>query len=87
MREIQTSLYVKHAKKYGTEGVIEAAIETLGPAAEENVKELAALLVKLDAIDAEATKARRFSKTRRHRLTPEQRIKRLLGIEDEEAAE
>ena len=62
----------KHARRFGTEGVIETALEARLP-----FQELVRLQTDLDEIDS----TRRFHK--KPRKTAEERIKKLLGIEEE----
>lgn len=69
-----------HAKRYGSDGVIETAVE-LG----FGVEEVANLIAACDEADyALAVKAKRFPTKKRHRLTFEERAKRALGIPTEE---
>lgn len=71
--------YVTHAERFGVEGVMEAARDEGC-----TLKELEALLVKCDQIEfAQKKKAHKFASPVKHRLTAEQRVKRLCGIEDE----
>lgn len=69
------AIYVRHAQRFGTDEVIASAVE-------KNVgfSALVMLQTKLDEIDA--TKRRRGQTG--PRLSAETRVKRLLGIEDEE---
>lgn len=72
--------FVKHAQKFGTEGVMETARDD-----GLNLKQLEDLLRECDLIDAEAIRrSRRFATPTKHRLTVEQRVKRLCGIAEEE---
>lgn len=73
------SEFKKHAKRYGTEGVMNAAIE-LG----YDFDALCDLQAQLDAIDADHARAKRFGVEKRHRLTVETRVRRLLGLPDDE---
>lgn len=75
--------YVKHAQKFGSEGVMEAArAEGL------TLKELEQLLTKLDQIDlAHLRRTKRFVSAPKRKLTVEQRVKRLCGITDDETPE
>lgn len=71
---------VKHAEKYGIDGITDTAIE-----AGYGVEELAKLIERMDAVEtALLKKISRYNTPKRHRLTYEERAKRLLGIEDEE---
>lgn len=71
---------LKHARKFGTAQVMETAIE--------DGFELAALVLlqeELDKVDAAEAKKRRFGGPyKKPRLTAEARVKRLLGIEEDE---
>ena len=70
--------YVKHAKRFGTESILEAASQ-----AGLQLGELVALQVELDAI--QAAKHDQFGATaKKHRLSAERRVKRYLGIEDDQ---
>lgn len=72
--------YVTHAAKFGVEGVMEAARDQ-----GLQLKELEALLTECDRIEAShLRRTRRFASPRKHRLTVEQRVKRLCGIPEEE---
>jgi hypothetical protein len=72
--------YVTHAEKFGTDGVMETARD-----AGLTLKELGELLVECDRIHASHLKrTRRFATPTKHRLTVEQRVKRLCGIAEEE---
>lgn len=66
----------RHARRYGTDCIMDTAVE-FGFAHGE----LCSLLVVCDEVDRKAV---RFPK--KHRLTVEQRVDRLLGIEDEKEA-
>lgn len=72
------TVLLRHAQRFGTEGVIETAVES-----RFSVERLASLIEKLDAIEYERDQ-RRFKTVKKHRLTYEERAKRALGISDEE---
>lgn len=65
----------RHAKRFGSEGVMETGIE-------EGLT-IAELCTLLEACDEADRSARSYVKTKK-RLTVEQRVRRLLGLEDEE---
>lgn len=65
---------VRHAQRFGTEGVIDTAVEGRVP-----FEELVRLLTALDEID-QNQRGRRYVKPRK---TVEERVKKLLGIEEE----
>jgi len=67
---------LKHAGRYGTEHVLEAAVELRLP-----LEELVRLQEGLDEIDS---KQRGYRKPRK---TAEERVKQFLGIEEEASAE
>lgn len=69
-----------HAKKYGTESVMEVAIE-----AGLSHDQLCSLLKTCDDVEAKA--AKRFQTPRKRRLTVKQRVDRLLGLEEDGSAE
>lgn len=69
---------VRHARRFGTEGVIDAAVDGHLP-----FEELVRLQEHLDEIDQEK-RGRRYVKPRK---TAEQRIKKLLGIEEDSPSE
>lgn len=66
-----------HAKKYGSDGIMETGIE-----AGLSFKKLCDLLKACDAADL--ARAGRYSKPPKRKHTIEQRVKRLLGIEESE---
>jgi hypothetical protein len=68
--------YLRHIKKFGPEGVLEAARDAGLP-----ISELVMIQTSIDA--REDAQAGRFGKKKR-RLSAEQRVKRFLGIADEE---
>lgn len=75
--------FVTHAERFGIEGVMEAARDEGCTLAE-----LEALIVKCDEIEfAHKKKAHKFASPVNHRLTAEQRVKRLCGISDESEEE
>jgi hypothetical protein len=63
----------KHAKRFGSDGVMEAAVESGLP-----FEELVELQKHIDALHAEDKWAKK------PRLTAETRVKRMLGIEEAE---
>ena len=65
-----------HARRFGTEGVMDVALR-----ARLSFEGLVRLQTTLDEIDAAA---RRYPK--RTRKTPEQKVRKLLGIEEETSA-
>lgn len=72
---------IRHAKRFGVDGVMETAADRWrsGLCSFESVVKLQK---EVDHIEANPT--RRHATKTRHRLTAELRVKRLLGIEDEE---
>lgn len=73
--------YLKHARKFGTEGVMETAAESRVPH-----PLLCELLTALDEIEAQQARSKKFGSVKTHRLTVEERVNRLLGIEATEEA-
>jgi hypothetical protein len=71
--------FVHHAQRFGTEAVLDAAIEQ-----DLNLKQLVELQTELDKIDAQPKK--RFANGIKHRLSAEVRVRRQLGLEDEPEA-
>lgn len=67
--------YLRHAKKFGTEGVMEAARDEGC-----TLDELVMLQTNVDAIEAAATHPSRRHKRRK---TAEQRVRDWLGLADE----
>ena len=65
----------KHARRFGSEGVMEAALDAQLP-----FEEMVRLQTVLDEIDSQQRGYRK------PRLTAETRVKRLLGIEEEKDA-
>lgn len=74
----KTADYIKHASIYGTDQVLEAAIDD-GLA----FNELCALLVALDKLPQYQPKPK-FWAPAKHRLTVEQRVRRALGLDEPE---
>lgn len=72
----------KHARRFGTESVMDAAVE-VGLTLEQLIE----LQKFVDEVDDEAARARRFHRPKKRKLTAEQRVKRLLGIEEDETNE
>lgn len=72
---------IRHAKRFGVDGVMETAAESwrLGRCSFEQV---VSLQKEVDTIQANPT--RRHAAKTKHRLTAEVRVKRLLGITEEE---
>ena len=66
-----------HAKKFGDEGVMQAGVE---------VDLSFAQLVELQKFIDNLAAQKQGAWAKKHRLTVETRVKRLLGIEEEEAA-
>lgn len=74
MKETTVETLTKHASRFGCEGVMDAAMDV-----NLYFSDLVQLQKNLDEIEASRT---RFHKP--PRLSAETRVKRLLGIEDEE---
>lgn len=70
----------KHASKFGSDGVIETAIEAF----DLNVAQMADLIAHCDEADFQLErKKNRFATKPKHRLSYETRAKRALRIPDE----
>jgi hypothetical protein len=70
--------YVEHAKKHGTDQVLETAIEAgLG------FDELCELLPALDKLPPHQPKPRFWAPVK-HKLTVKTRVRRAMGLDDEE---
>lgn len=76
------AIYVRHAQRFGTTEVMSAAIEADVP-----FTALVLLREQLDELEEKAAKAKRFGSYSKPRLSAETRVKRLLGIEDEDEKE
>jgi hypothetical protein len=75
---------LRHAKKFGTDGVMEAAVEARLEL-DLDFDALVRLREELDEIEKKPQ--RRFDTPKTHRLSAELRVKRLLGIPDEEESD
>ena len=69
--------YVHHAQRFGTEAVLETAIEQ-GVSYEQLIK----LQLALDEIDKKARLRARFDRRKGPRLSAEIRVRRALGLPD-----
>lgn len=84
LRKLTVEQLLSHAKKFGSEGVIETAMD-----AKFSFEQLVRLLTGLDKVDKERDAARvargHYSTWKKPRKSAEDRVKRLLGIEEEDA--
>lgn len=69
---------LRHVKKYGSEGVLETAVEC-----RFSEGTLTDLIEAIDKIEAEIDSRRRFSRWKKPRLSANARARKLLGIEPE----
>lgn len=75
----QVATLVKAARRFGTDCILETGVE-MGLTFDE----LVTLQTELFTIEDEIANARRFSRAKKRRVTPEQAVRRLLGLDDEE---
>lgn len=73
------TIYVRHAQRFGTTEVMAAAID-----AGVDFSALVMLREKLDELDEKAATQKRFASYRKPRLSAHTRVKRLLGLEDDD---
>jgi len=75
-------IFIRHAQRFGTSEVMSAAIERGC-----DIAQLELLLTKLDEIDEQNAKKARFGTYKKPRISTAIRVRRLLGLEDEEEKE
>lgn len=76
MMHVHVDDLVKHAEKFGTDCVMETALE-LGA----GFAQLVQLRRRLDVIEKNAAAQKRFSNYKKPRLSVERRVQRLMGEE------